>query len=273
MMRFSIRKNIKINVVAILCIVFTQAAFGQILQKESPTIGLSFIGNVPKRIEISTNYIAHPDSAGIIAKNSLGYESRVNITYPINGIPSLRFTFGFISGTSTYKFNLKLPQTFASFNDSGYVLPNLMNEMHYFGISIGYRYSLINKSNSSLGINVKLSGIYFFSGWSGISTSNIDSLNNIQLLFKSEMIINENNRILFTPELGLTFSQKLGKRFNLEASMMGVWSKGYIMKTDPNYKIFGDHETLTGTYQKQFKYIGLGLGLTYDLKKVIRTLH
>jgi len=272
-MRISIKKIIKTVVVAILCIVFTQAAVGQTLQKESPSIGFSFIGNIPKKIEISPNYIAHPDSTGLTARNSIGYEMRINIIYPSRAIPSFKFIFGVISGVSTYKFALTMTKSFGDLSFDGFTHPTLMNEMNYVGFSLGSRYSLIKKRNSSLGINVKLSGIYFLSSWSIFSESSIDSLNNTQRFFHTEMIINEQNRFLFVPELGLTFSQKLGKRFNLEASMMGVWSKGYIMKTDPNYKIFGDHETLTGTYQKQFEYIGLGLGLTYDLKKVIRTLH
>jgi len=264
MMRFSIRKNIKTVVVAGICILFTQVVVGQSLQKESPSIGFSFIGNIPKRIEINPYYISNPVSTGVFAANSLGFEMRLNFSYPIPAYPSFKLRFGVLYGVTSYHYNIMLTELF---RPSGSVhRMSYMYTLGYPGLTLGGSCILISSENSNLSLNANISAVYFLSNFYEFGIPPFPTDPNRNIFFSSEFYINESNKILFVPDLELSFSKKLGKRFNLEVNMRGAWSKGYIMRSFPDYKIIGAQDTLTGTYQKQFKYIGLGFGITYNLK-------
>ncbi len=85
------------------------------------------------------------------------------------------------------------------------------------------------------------------------------------MLFQSILSLNEGNEFRWISDIGLIYSQRPGKHISIEASLRGAWSKGYVMRTDPEYNIYGANDTLTGSYKKQFKYIGIGLGVSYRL--------
>jgi len=225
------------------------------------------IGSISPPLEISPDYTTYPDSTGISSKASPGYEFRLFYTYPFLFNTLLSVTGCLLYGISTYKIHFYKTESFNKLgwdNMDLFLMDDLIN---YYGFSIGLRYTILRKAKNDLSFTANLSGIYFPSGIGSFSIDANLGGNNYKNLFKSTMIINEKNSLRLVPELGLVFSQKIGKRISIEASIRGAWSKGYIMRTNPVYKIYGDKDTLTGSYQKKFRYIGVGLGASYVINK------
>jgi len=245
--------------------VFSSYALSQPLSSECiPTLSFSYIRTVSPSLDISPDY--NNFDYGIISKRAISMEIRLVCNYPLPRNPSIELSGTLAAGQSPYKIVLVAGKSFSSVGPNGInaVVPGL--NLTYFSLLFGARYTTLITAASQLSFFANIGAVYFPPEYQLIYWGDLDGNHVYKTLFESQLSVNEQNRILFIPNIGMVYSHKIGERFNFEISASGVYSGKDIMFTDPNYIIMGDHDTLTGTFKKQFKYLGIGLGISYNLK-------
>jgi len=232
--------------------------------KDISSIELLLDGNLSGPLSFNADYEPLLDSTGLATNSSLGFDVRINYSYQFASVPKIKVEGGLIYGVSSYRLIFSITKSFGNFTSSGFWVPIYGTEIKYIGSSLGIQYLIWKQKYNEIGVYGNISVVYFFPGFSELFWYDFES-KNLKLLFYSPMTINEEKKVKIVPMGGIMFSHKINDRINISTNITGAWSKGYIMRTDPEYKIYGANDTLTGSYQKQFKYIGIGLGVSYRL--------
>jgi hypothetical protein len=115
-------------------------------------------------------------------------------------------------------------------------------------------------------VQVGLQAAYFVRGYVGLSHGVLSNGSPGELLFDSELIINDANEIAFATEIQLAYRRTLGQsRWKLFLGTSVVVSR--FESAQGTFRIFGDNEVRSGTLEKRWLKAGLNLGAQYALAK------
>lgn len=111
---------------------------------------------------------------------------------------------------------------------------------------------------------IELAGVFNYHLRSAVGYSSSAILDNGQTkdLFDAEMIVNDDNRIMVCPQLGLSYQYHL-KNGGLRFAAYTLFGSNNVL--EGSYELIGDNETLTGTLTKDYNFGGLEIGYFWNL--------
>ncbi|MCI5092345.1 hypothetical protein [Phaeodactylibacter sp.] len=176
-----------------------------------------------------------------------------------------RWVNGLAFGVDSYKLNAYIDKDFNRFG-SGYSENYINAGIYHFALLTAMRYDRSFNEKHGFWVQLGLQAAYFVRGYVVLGHGVLFNGSPGELLFDSELTINDANDIAFAPEIQLAYRRTLGQsRWKLFLGTSVVVSR--FESAQGTFQIFGDNEVRSGTLQKRWLKAGLNLGAQYALAK------
>lgn len=233
-------------------------------QKE--TLSINFMANITPPLYI---FGIRRHDVILSSDPSMGYEA--SFYYSRHLSERVNIEMGLLGGLQSYSFTLYFEDSFIddSNPDENFSLDKVSAyDLEYYGVNLGLGYKLFQFKRSSLGLLAGVNAIYFLHTDSSVSYGAVLPNNVDKEFFFAQDDVNPDNKIIIAPNLGIYYSYPLNKRVDLGLRTNAVVSNAVIFKNyakTPNFLIFGDNETVKGSWEKRFRQYGIGLSVFYKL--------
>jgi len=236
-------------------------------QKQS--LSINFMANLSPGFSIF-NYSKHDLSdVSVSSDPSMGYEAGVSYTRPLS--EKIAIEIGLIGGIQSYSFTLFFKESFIdyqSFQQDFFLEKITGYDLEYYGFNLGLRYKLLARNKSSTGLLIGANAVYYSQQDHALTYGAFLSNYQSKDFFYAHSDINPKNTIFLAPNFGIWYNYQLNKRMILGIKLNGVVSNHIIMENyfqEPEFLIFGDNETVKGSWEKKYRQFGLGLSFSYLL--------
>ena len=244
-----------------ICFVLLLCGFSIMAQENTPTLEISLSTFQTNMLRFDRNYNFDAQNS-VNSSNTFGYSLSGRRTQSIF-TKNLSWFVGGRVGVHAYSFDLQLSN---EFRDLGSELdyttfPKSHYELLLVDIFSGLRYDFPIGRKMKIGLEAVAVVNYHFQN--DINHSEISLLNGqTTTLLETDMMVNPENIIMIAPQLGVSY------QYNFQNS--GLRLSAYTLMASNNvlegsYQIYGDTETLDGTFTKDYSFGGLEVGYFWNL--------
>jgi len=199
----------------------------------------------------------------------MGYEGNFSYTRPLSDRVAIEI--GLLGGVQSFSYTLFFKESFIdyqSFQQDFYLEKFSEYDLEYYGLNLGVRYKLLERNQTSLGLVMGVNAVYFLHLDHYLYNGAILSNNQEIEFFYAHSDVNPKNTIFLAPNFGIWYNYHLNKRMDLGLKLNGLVSNHVIMENysqEPEFLIFGENETVKGSWEKMYRQFGLGLSFYYFL--------
>lgn len=203
-----------------------------------------------------------PGESDIESSGSPGFEFQVGLSRPLS--KNMRWMAGAAAGAYSYRIDLYVADQFNRLGWGGYSDRYTHFEILYASLLGGARVDFPISGNGLLFLQPALRATYHLRSSSELGVYAIPETGGVKQLFQAEMINNDGNKLILSPELGLFYQfHPGGGRWGLIGGVNAVYSNAYPFSGD--YQIIGDREVLEGSLEKRFLHAGAALSFFWRL--------
>lgn len=215
-------------------------------------------------LRIQRSYDIQPGGSDISSSGSPGFEGYLGLSRPLS--KNSRWMTGIAYGVYSYNIALYVTDEFNRLGWGGYADNYTQFEIQYSSFLAGIRLDFPILGNDLLFLQPALRMTYHWRSYSELAAYAILDSGGIKQLFQAEMINNDNNDLIISPELGLFYqlNPAVG-RLGLIAGANIVYSGQSPFSGD--YQIVGDSDILEGTLRKRFLHLGASVAVFWKLNQ------
>lgn len=203
-----------------------------------------------------------PQESDIGSSGSPGFEFHLGLSRPLSG--NTRWMAGAAFGAYSYRIDLNVADQFNRLGWGGYSDRYTHFEILYASLLGGLRVDFPIREQGLLFLQPALRATYHLRSHSELAVYAIPETGGVRQLFQAEMINNDGNKLILSPELGLFYQLSPGGgRWGLICGVNAVYSKAYPFSGD--FQIIGDKEVLEGSLEKRFLHAGVSLSFFWRL--------
>jgi hypothetical protein len=247
----------------IVCLVLLLAGNSMIAQNEksAPTLEISLATFQTNALSFDRNYVSDFQN-DLFSSNTLGYSLSGRLTQQIL-LKNLNWFVGARTGLHAYSLDLSITEAFRYLGwGSGYTSLNKEYTLFFANVFTGLRYDFPIGERMKIGVEYAVGATYHLRSSVGYGESAMLDNGQVKELFDANISINAANKIMFSPQFGLSYQYNL-KNGGLRLGTYIFSGKGKVL--EGTYQLFGDAETLEGSFTKDYSSGTLELGYFWNL--------
>ncbi len=197
----------------------------------------------------------------VFAINTPSFEGQ--FTYYHLFTPRIKLGVGILGGVHSYSLQLYTFEEIQNFRRSMTYINHTKYKFQYGGLSFNGFYMIPIGKKGHLELMGGIQAVYFAATDLGFTESIPYKDPLYQAEFKTYYFSNPENKTFINPRLGIGYTYRIGQMISIGLRLSKTTSSNKYTLAEGEYQLFGDNETLSGTYKKRFFQMGAGVEVMY----------